>query len=663
MINREAYEKLCQEIWMHNRLYYIEQRPRISDEEYDHLLKKLEEIEKEHPDWVDASSPTRRVGESLIGGFKSVKHRTPMLSLANTYSKEEIEEFLQRMHKMLGKQEIPFFLELKIDGIAISLTYEKGILTQGVTRGDGKEGDDITANLKTIEAIPLRLYGDDIPDFLEVRGEAYLPHRVFLKLNEQRVLNGEEEWANPRNAAAGSLKLLDPKEVAKRKLSLFCYGVTEESSARLKKQSEIAPFLRNLGLPTLEHTALCHTFDDIWDFAEKIRTLRRTFSYDIDGIVIKVDDLKDQSRLGYTGKNLRWAIAYKFAAEQATTRITDITVQVGRTGVLTPVAELEPVFLAGSTISRASLYNEDEILRKDIRIGDVATIEKGGDVIPKVVSVDVSRRKPESLPWQMPTRCPACGTPVVKVEGEVAVRCPNTACSEQLIRRIAYFVGKEAMDIDHMGEKVVSHLVEMGFVKRPSDIYTLTEGQLAQLPGFKEKSIRNVFDSIRKSKEVSLARLIMALGIKYVGSRYAELLASKAGNIETLKAMNAEELLKIDGIGDKVAHAVVDYFRDPEHIEELERLLALGVSPKSLQVLKFDNHPFANKSFVLTGSLEHYTRTAAGTLIKERGGKVIDSVSKKTDFVLAGSEAGSKLDKARLLGIPILSENEFIALL
>lgn len=663
MTDRSTYDKLCKEIWEHNRLYYVEHNPKISDEEFDHLFNKLIAIEKKHPEWVDSSSPTQRVGEMLVGGFKTVKHHIPMLSLANTYSKEEIEEFINRMKKLLDKPQIPFFVELKIDGVAISLTFENGKFIQAVTRGDGKEGDDVTANLKTFTSLPLQLTGEGIPDFLEVRGEVYLPHRVFIKLNEQRLLDGEPEWANPRNAAAGALKLLDPGEVAKRQLSIFCYSVAEKSTSIVKKQSETVPFLHRIGLPTIEHTALCHSLEEIWEFAEKIKTLRPTLAYDIDGIVIKVDDLKDQSRLGYTGKNIRWAIAYKFAAEQATTRINDISVYVGRTGVLTPVADLEPIFLAGSTISRASLHNEEEVQRKDIRIGDYATIEKGGDVIPKVVSVDFSKRSKDSKPWKMPTTCPSCGTSVIKVIGEVAVRCPNEACPEQLIKKIAYFAGKEAMDIDHMGEKVVIQLVLKGLIKAPSDIYQLKEEQLWQLTGFKEKSVQNLYNSIQKSKEVSLPSFIMALGIKYVGRNNAELLASKAGDIETLMGMDKDQLLQIDGVGEKVAQSVVDYFADERNSEEIKKMLSYGVAPQAIQVHDYGSHPFNSKTFVLTGSLEHYTRTAAAALIKERGGKVTDSVSKKTDFVLAGSDAGSKLEKARSLGITVISEQDFIGML
>ena len=664
MTTKHQYDQLCALIWHHNRLYYIEHRPEISDEEYDALYRKLEKLEKEHPEWVNSASPTQRVMESLTEGFKTVAHRIPMLSLANTYSKDEIEEFIKRVQKLHGAKALAFSVELKMDGIAISALYEKGVFVRGVTRGDGRKGDDITANMRTIASLPLQLYGENIPDSMELRGEVFMPRDVFQTLNAQKLEEGEQLWANPRNAAAGALKLLDPREVAERGLSIVFYGVAEESTGHLTKQSQIHPFLRNLGLPTLDYTAYSHSLDEIWEFAEKIRALRSSLQYQIDGIVIKVDELKDQKRLGNTAKNPRWAIAYKFAAEQAVSRIQGITVQVGRTGILTPVAELEPVFLAGSTISRASLYNEEEVQRKDIRVGDLATIEKGGDVIPKVVSVDLAQRPAHTHAWQMPAHCPACGAPVVRVAGEVAVRCSNDkGCIEQKIRRLIYFAGKEAMDIDHMGEKVVIQLVQRGFIKEPSDIFALTEEQVSQLTGFKSKAVNNLLTSIEKAKDVTLARFIMALGIKHVGTGTAELLASKAGSIEQLSRMTEEQLKQIEGIGDKVAQAIVDYFAEPANQQEVKRLLELGIKPQTQKVQQFTGHPFEGKTFVLTGALELYTRSSAAGLIKERGGKVTDSVSKKTDYIVAGDDPGSKLEKGKLLGVKILTEQEFTAML
>lgn len=664
MTTKSIYKDLCEQIWYHNRLYYIEHHPEISDEEYDWLLKRVEEIEKEHPEYITEASPTQRVNESLTQGFKSITHQTPMLSLANTYSKEEIEEFIHRIEKLMEGKPAAFTAELKMDGIAISATFEKGIFTQGVTRGDGKKGDDITANLRTISTLPLQLIGEDVPDFLELRGEVFMPHAVFQKLNELKEASEEPLWANPRNAAAGSLKLLNPREASARGLAIVFYGIAEDSSKRLTSQFQLVPYLNSVGLPAIRQTAYCQNLEDIWAFTEKVRELRRSLPYDIDGVVIKLDSFKDQQRLGVTGKNPRWAIAYKFAAEQATTKIIDITVQVGRTGILTPVAELNPVFLAGSTISRATLHNEEEVRRKDIRIGDLVVIEKGGDVIPKVVTVDESRRSSESRPWKMPDNCPSCGTSVVYIAGEVAVRCPNEKkCLQQQIKKIQYFSSKVAMDIEHMGEKVVMQLVEKGLVKDPPDIYTLNYEQILELAGFKEKSAQKLLESIEASKKVSLENFIMALGIKHVGSGTASLLAGYAGSVERLINITDVELKEIEGIGDIVANAVLSYLKDPQHLLDIRRLLELGVVPQVIETQRFTGHFFHSKIFVITGSLEHYTRLKAASLIKERGGIVKNTVSKKTDFILAGSDPGSKLEKASELGIPILNEEKFRSML
>lgn len=664
MTTHQEYEKLCAEVWEHNRRYYVEARPTISDHAFDSLLHKIEEIEKKHPEWVTASSPTQRVGEALTHGFKTVSHEVPMLSLANTYSKEEIADWIHRTLKLMDMKSAKFSCELKMDGIAITAHYEDGHFVRGVTRGDGTKGDDITNNMRTIPSLPLRIYGRHVPKQLEIRGEVFMPHRVFAKLNKEREEAGEQLWANPRNAAAGSLKLLDPKEVAERTLSVVFYGIADESSHHITTQSGGEDLLKELGLPTLQYRDVCHDLDEIWAFTEKVREARPHLHYDIDGVVIKVDDIKQQIRLGNTAKNPRWAIAYKFAAQQATTRINDITIQVGRTGILTPVAELDPVSVAGSTISRATLHNEDEVKRKDIRIGDLVTIEKGGDVIPKVVSVDLQCRPSHTHVWHMPTHCPACGSKVVRVAGEVAHRCTNgSKCPAQNLRIISHFVSKAAMDIDNMGEKIVEQLVEKGFIDKPSDIYRLTEKDLYELEGFKEKSVHNLMTSIEKSKHVTLARFIMALGIKHVGEETASLLAAKAGSIEALMHMNEEELKGISGIGGVVATAIVEFFHGQEHRKEIENLLALGVVPQQQKVVTHTGHAFDGKVIVLTGTLDKYTRSAAAELIRERGGKVTDSVTKKTDFVVAGESAGSKLDKAHALGVKVLDEKQFIDML
>jgi DNA ligase (NAD+) len=656
-LTKQSYEKLIEEIRKHDRHYYVEHRPVISDYEYDQLYKKLKEIESEHSDWVIPTSPTQRVGEALTKGFKQHSHTVPMLSLDNTYSAEEVGDYIKRVHKLLEKSHVPFCAELKMDGIAVSVRYEKGIYTRALTRGDGRKGDDITANMRTIRAVPLELTG--APDVLEIRGEVFMPHQAFQNQNEQM----DEPWANPRNAAAGSLKLLDPHEVATRGLSAVFYGLAEEEAG---SQHQVHAYLKKLGLPVFshDHYAICENLDEIMKFADKIEKKRHTLPFDIDGIVIKVDNIKLWSELGTTGKSPRWAVAYKFAPEQATTQIKEITVQVGRTGVLTPVAELEPVFLAGSTISRATLHNEEEVARKDIREGDFVVIEKGGDVIPKVVEVVMKKRPHSTKAWKMPTHCPSCGASVVRVEDEVAVRCPNAkGCQEQIITRIAYFANRHAMDIDHLGEKVARQLVEKKLVARPSDIYKLTENDLEQLDGFKEKSIQNLLTSIDKSRHVSLARFILALGIRYVGEETAEILAREAGDIHQLEKMSQQELLAIEGIGEKMAEAIVAYFQESSHLKEIEALLHHGVKPHAIKKITQIDHAFSGKTFVLTGSLKDYSREVAEELIKERGGKVTGSVSKKTDYVLVGEDPGSKLDKAKALHIKLLTEKQFSEML
>lgn len=656
------YLQLCQEVWEHNRRYYVEHAPIISDEEFDYLVKKLEEIEKKYPEWIYGGSPTQKVGEFISTGFDSVIHQVPMLSLQNTYSKEELEDFIKRVQKWTEKEDVSFSCELKMDGVAISAFYQEGIFVRGVTRGDGKKGDDISLNMRMIRSLPLRLK-KPYPFLLEVRGEVFMSRAVFQQLNQEKIEEGEEEWANPRNAAAGSLKLLDSREVARRGLDVVFYAVAQEEPASLKTQEEVLHLISRLGLPATPLFTHSSSLKEILQFVEIVREKRPSLPFDIDGIVVKVNNLQEQQKLGATGKNPRWAVAYKFAAEQAKTRILEITVQVGRTGVLTPVAELEPIFLAGSTISRATLHNIDEVKRKDIRVGDVVLIEKGGDVIPKVEKVVLDERPCRSFPWEMPSYCPACGAAVIKVAGEVAIRCPNPRCREQFLRQMIYFVSKAGMDIEYLGEKVVTQLVQKGFVTRISDFYRLTEKELSKLDGFKEKSIRNVLASLEASKKPSLPRFLMALGIKHVGSGVSELIADRFGTLEGVLCASKEDLLRIEGIGEIVAESIIDYAKNAKNQEEIAALCLFGVSPLRQEAKTFNGHHFEGKSFVLTGTLSKYTRQSASSLIKERGGKVLNGVSSKTDYVLAGEEAGSKLTKAQELGVRVMTEAEFEALL
>lgn len=658
---QKDYLALLEEIRKHDRAYFLYACPLISDYEYDLLLKQLEAIERIHPEWISPSSPSQRVGEMLRDGFRQMEHAVPMLSLANTYSGEELQDFVKRLRKGSGFQEIDLCVELKMDGVAVSVRYENGLYVRALTRGDGKIGEDVTTNMKTISRLPLKLDLEHPPEVLEVRCEVFMSHKAFREANQKREDNGEEPWANPRNAAAGSLKLLDPKEVKERHLNIIFYGIAEDSSHRFNNHSDSHKYFHLCGLPTFEphHCTLVSSIEEILAFAERVEKERHNLGFDIDGIVVKVDDLHLREELGTTGKSPRWAVAYKFAPERAITKILDITVQVGRTGVLTPVAELEPVFLAGSTIARATLHNYEEIQRKDIRIGDTVSIEKGGDVIPKVVTVDFTKRLKESKPWTMPKNCPVCGSHVIHFEGEVAMRCPNPDCGEQILRRLTFFASKDAMNIEHMGPKVVEQLVTKGLIKSPADIYTLTENELQLLDGFKEKSIHNLLMSIDKSKKTTLPRFILSLGIKHVGEGIAELLAEQAGDIFTVSKMTHEELMAIEGIGEKVAQSIVEYFSHPAHLKEIEKMLSLGIAIQKPETQIYKGHPFFGKTFVLTGTLKEFTRSEAEAYIKARGGKISNSVGKKTNFVLVGEDPGSKYQKAQSLGIPILSEEEF----
>ncbi|NGX50632.1 MAG: DNA ligase [Chlamydiae bacterium] len=654
-MSKQEYLRLLEEIKKHDALYFQKSQPEITDYDYDLLVKRVEKIEADHPEWVPEETPTRRVGERSTKGFKQVKHEHPMLSLCNTYSEEEVADFIKRVEKGLERERVDYCVELKMDGVAISLKYEKGELVRGVTRGNGRRGDDITANIKTIPSIPHQLK-EKVS--IEVRGEVFIPKEDFAELNLEREEAGDLTWANPRNAAAGSLKMLDSAVVAKRKLDIVVYNAIGEG---LKTQSEVHAHLKKLGLPVgnTEFFTVCKTVEEIFAFADKIEALRPNLPFEIDGIVIKVNSLRDHDILGATAKSPRWATAYKFAPEQAESVIEEITVQVGRTGVLTPVATLKPVSLAGSTIARATLHNEEEVMRKDIRIGDTVIIEKGGDVIPKVVRVEVEKRPAKSDPWTMPASCPICGTELVRTEGEVAVRCPNTReCGGQKLRRMSFFVSKNAMDIENLGPEIVKKLSESGLLSDLSDIYRLTEEDLAQIEGFKERSIQNLLASIEKSKKSTLSRFIFAIGIPYVGAGTAQFLADEAGSIEKLSQMSEEELCEIEGVGEKVARSVLSFLEDATRQKEIAALLSLGVKPEAAYK-KIAGHSFAGKSFVLTGSLESMTRSAASELIKERGGRVSGSVSKKTDYLLVGESPGSKYQKALDLGVEVLDEKAF----
>ncbi|MBS0634276.1 MAG: NAD-dependent DNA ligase LigA [Verrucomicrobia bacterium] len=674
-VTLQQYEALCDEVWHHNRLYFQESKPEISDDAYDELVRRLEAIEEAHPEWISDTSPTRRLGERPLEGFKEVEHSQVMLSLEKAFSQDELQDFHKRMQKLLETSSITYCGELKFDGLAISVKYEKGRFVQAVTRGDGRVGSDVTQNLKTLKTLPLRLNSTDVPDVLEVRGEVFLPKAAFEKMNQERAEQDLPLWANPRNAAAGSLKLLDPKEVAKRAdLSVVFYGIAGLSKELPKSQYEVHQFLASLGLMTPEtflkpygnfiSIAKLHSVQDIMDYADRVARERSELPFAIDGVVIKLDNLTAFEMLGTTGKHPRGAVAYKFSAEQAWTYVNDIVVQVGRTGVLTPVAELEPVQLAGSCISRATLHNFDEVERKDIRPKDYVCIEKGGDVIPKVVAVDRHKRSGHTHAVKAPEHCPSCHTPVVKDPHEVAWRCPNVkGCPEQILRKLIHFASKAGLEIEHLGDKVMEQLVQKGFVKRFSDIFRLDSAMLSQLDGFKDKSIKNLLASIEKAKKTTFARLIMALGIRYVGKQMADELARTTKSLEKLMAMSVDELLEVPGIGEKVAHSLVEYCSDEENRQELLALECLGVTCKVEEVHYDTSHPFYNKTIVLTGTLSSMGRGEATARVQAKGARTADTVSKKVDFVIVGDDPGSKLEKAKKLGVRIVYEPDFLEMI
>ncbi|MCX6995242.1 MAG: NAD-dependent DNA ligase LigA [Chlamydiae bacterium] len=651
------YLKLIEDIRYHDRLYYVLHKPVLNDEAYDAIFQKLISTEKEHPEWVMSSSPSQRVGELPSKGFEEVKHSSAMLSITNTYSEEEILDFLVRMQKVANVE--AFFTELKMDGIAVSVTYKEGFFFQAATRGDGTYGDDITANCSMIASLPLKIAG--APPLLVLRGEVYMPHIIFKALNHERELAGEEIFANPRNAAAGSLKLLSPLLSAQRNLAIIFYGLID--SKAVDYQHAVPDYMVSLGLPAMPEYKFCKNVADIMAFAEEVHKKRARLPFDIDGIVIKVDRLSLHDEIGYTGRSPRFAIAYKFQAVTTETIIKAITLQIGRTGVITPVAELEPVLLAGSTIARATLHNEEEIARKDIRVGDHVLIQKGGDVIPKILEVVKDKRAADVPIWKMALHCPSCGESLLKDEEGVAVRCPNSKdCPDQQLERLIFFASKDAMDIENLGKKVMEQLFHKGIVRRFSDIYSMDREKLNILTGFKEKSILNLMAAIEKSRKTPLHRLILALGIRHVGASTAAAVASFAGSLEAFRKLQKDDFRIIEGVGEIVAHSLASFLSEPINQQELDLLIANGLEPLEKVPVRTD-HLFSGKTFVITGSMQRYSRSESSALIEERGGRISDSISKKTDYLIVGKEPGSKVTKAQKFKIPILTESNFLQLL
>ena len=669
--------ELRREIAAHDERYYRQARTQITDQEYDALKRELAQLEASHPDAALAAgvdSPTGRVGDDRAEGFTTYRHRQPMQSLDNTYSESELREFHARLAKLLGRDDLSYVVEPKIDGLAVSVTYEKGRLVRAVTRGNGAEGDDVTANALTLRGLPRALRqgpGLPIPELIEIRGEIFMTLAEFQRINAARDEAGEERYANPRNLAAGTIKLLDPREVAERRLEIVLYGVgaCEPLQAGGDSQAGYHERLRAWGLPGVERMWTARGIDAVWTAIGELDRLRHGFAYGTDGAVVKLDSLALQREAGSTSKAPRWAMAYKFAAERAETRLLGISVQVGRTGVLTPVAELDPVLLAGTTVARATLHNRDEIARKDIRVGDMVFVEKAGEVIPAVVGVNGARRTPACVPFVFPTRCPSCGTAVVETEGEVALRCPNYDCPVQVRRRVRHFASKACVDIDGLGEAMVDVVVEKGWVRGIADIYRLRREDLLALGKSVEKSTDNLLAAIEASKRADLWRFIHGLGIPHVGTAASKDLAARFGSLEALAESKFGDYVgdgkesRIAGIGATMAEAIIDHFNQPAQRTLVNALSQAGVAPKPPAALAPSTGQLAGRTFVLTGTLPGLTREEAAAIIEAAGGKVASAVSKKTSFVLAGEEAGSKLEKARALGVPVIGEAQLRAML
>ncbi len=656
---KKKIEELRDKIRHHDYMYYCLSQPEISDAEYDRLMRKLKDLEEEYPQYKTDDSPTVRVSGGILEGFTTVKHRQKMLSLDNTYSFDELRDWDERVRKGVGREKAEYVIELKIDGVSANLTYEKAKLIIGATRGDGETGEDVTPNIKTIRAIPLVLFGKDTPEFIEVRGEVYMDKKDFLALNKERQRAGEISFANPRNSASGSLKLLDTSILAQRKLKFFAHSLGAYRGTDISSHWEFFSKLKEWGIPTNPHAKLCKDLDEVIVYCKLWQEKRDQLAYEIDGMVVKVNNLSQQKKLGYTLKSPRWAVAYKFPAHQATTVLKDITLQVGRTGVITPVAELEPVECAGVVISRATLHNFDEIKRLGIKIGDRIVVERAGEVIPKIVKVIESVRTDRTKEFKIPKSCPVCGSQISKVkEEEVAYRCINSSCPAQIKRSLLHFASRQAMDIEGMGEAAVEQLVNKGLVKELADVYFLKKADLLQLELFKDKKVDNLLAAIEKSKLKSLYRLVYALGIRHVGEKAAYVLAQKFITMDNLMRAKKEELDAIYEVGEVMADSIVDFFKLASTQAMIKKLKSVGMrlEEKTSSVRKTS---LTGKTVVFTGELKDFTRTQAQGLVRSMGGDASSDVSKNTDFVVAGDNPGSKYDKAKKLGVKIINENEF----
>ncbi|MDD3748705.1 MAG: NAD-dependent DNA ligase LigA [Candidatus Bipolaricaulis anaerobius] len=655
---RARVEALRAEIRRHDYLYHVLDRPEITDAEYDRMFRELVDLEARYPELVTPDSPTQRAGAPPAAEFRPVPHALPMLSLQNCFRDEELAEWHDRVRRLLGEERVEYVCEPKLDGLSVELVYEDGVFVVGSTRGDGRVGEDVTANLRTIRQLPLRLFpvNGSVPRLLEVRGEVYMEKAAFLRLNEERARRGEPEFANPRNAAAGSLRQLDSTITARRPLKLFCYHVGRVEGIEIRSQAQLLTTFPSLGLPVNPRWKLGRDLPEVRAYYRELLAERDEVPYATDGMVVKVNDFSQRERLGEIARAPRWAIAYKFPAEEALTRVREIVVQVGRTGALTPVAHLDPVEVSGVTVSRATLHNEDEVRRKDVRVGDWVIVRRAGEVIPEIVRALPERRTGEEREFQMPKLCPACGGPVVRPAGEATHRCENLSCPARIKEAILHYASRRAADIQGLGEKLVDRLVETGLVARISDLYRLRREDLLAVERMGEKSAQNLLDAIERSKGMSLARLIFALGIRHVGERVAELLAERFPSLEALSHATVEELTALRGVGPQIAQSIVSFFRNEENQRLIAELAAVGVDPSAGAP---QAGPLSGKVFVFTGTLGGLTRDEAQRLVVSRGGRVASTVSRQVDYVVAGENPGSKLDRARELGIPVLTEAEF----
>lgn len=657
----QKIESLRKELNEHNYKYYVLDQPSISDYEFDMKLKELQQLETEHPEFYDPASPTIRVGGMVTKNFETVAHEHRMYSLDNSYSKEDLEDWEKRIQRILGDVEVEFTCELKYDGASISLTYEEGKLVRAVTRGDGFQGDDVTTNIKTIRSVPLQLKGDYPPKF-DIRGEIILTLEGFAKMNQERIEAGEDPYMNPRNTASGSLKLQDSALVAQRPLECLLYSVAG-SNLGISSQFEMLEKARSWGFKVPTVAKLCKSTEEVMQFADYWDSHRHSMPFETDGVVVKVNSIQQQEELGYTAKSPRWAMAYKFQAEQASTVLNEITYQVGRTGAITPVANLQPVLLAGTTVKRASLHNADQIAKLDVRVGDTVFVEKGGEIIPKIIAVDFTKRSADSKPTEYITHCPECATELIRKEGEAQHFCPNdTGCPTQITGRIQHFISRKAMDIEGMGSETVELLFKQGLIANYADLYTLTKEQVVPLERMADKSAENLVNGVAASKSIPFERVLFALGIRYVGETVAKKLAKAYKNIDALMAASQEELVAVDEIGERIAESVVKFFSEPTNLEIIDRLKSYGLQfSLSEEQLESQTDKLKGQIFVVSGVFETISRDELKKMIEDNGGKVASSISSKTSFVVAGDNMGpSKKTKAESLGVPIISEQEFL---